>query len=611
MAEQALIKVLSQSIPRGLKAMEPHRETRRVFLDHLRGNRYGSGPGGQVAPRPLNLINQAIMTLVPMLAWDNPKFSGRAKTVALRPNAATLAAAANHIIEEIRFNDTLRSIITDAFVGPGIGKLGVCPDYRFESPKGYLHDPGQIFFDRVSLDHYAIDPDARTREEALWEGDRYRIPKAWALESGIYDKSVVEKLDSVKEKDPKMAESLSNRGIASRQREGEVEYVYFFEAWLPQANLIATVPAPHGNMQDLPVEEILRISEHIGPEAGPYEMLGFQWLPDNVLPVPPAGIWFELADAGEKVMRAAVKQSIRQKNVLAYQRSAERDAKLLEEAEDGDRVPVDNINALQMMQWGGLEKTTIEALAVIIEQFSRVSGNTDQLGGIRSNESTATQAEILDSNARIRVGDMRNAVNTFVRRQGQKIAWHIFTDPLFSMKIIRRVVGVDVEIVYDETVREGDWLDYNIELIPSSTRPKDPEARLRAFKEWIAEIVLPSVEMANLTAGMFNPTPLIRVGADLYDIAELDEIWPDPQIVMERLAMSMMGPDPATGMVGGPMGQPGMGQPGVNQPGGMGSRGTRFNRQDGPRDRRLRSGEEKGDGSKLINRTRGDRLQRA
>ncbi|MFP3344776.1 hypothetical protein R0J87_20065, partial [Halomonas sp. SIMBA_159] len=82
-----------------------------------------------------------------------------------------------------------------------------------------------------------------------------------------------------------------------------VEFVDLVDLWLPDEQAIATIPwTPDGS---LPGGDYLRIIEHDGPELGPYKQLGFAWVPDNIMPAAPAGVWHDLHESHNRLARKA------------------------------------------------------------------------------------------------------------------------------------------------------------------------------------------------------------------------------------------------------------------------------------------------------------------
>jgi hypothetical protein len=92
------------------------------------------------------------------------------------------------------------------------------------------------------------------------------------------------------------------------------EFVDLVEVYLPKEQLIVTLPFGPGFGDD----DVLRVVEYEGPERGPFHMLGFAYVPDNVLPVPPASIWYYLQVMGNRIARKIGRQAERMKTVLAY-----------------------------------------------------------------------------------------------------------------------------------------------------------------------------------------------------------------------------------------------------------------------------------------------------
>jgi hypothetical protein len=82
--------------------------------------------------------------------------------------------------------------------------------------------------------------------------------------------------------------------------------------------------------------EFLRVARTTGRTSGPYHMLGFTPVSDNILPLPPRAIWYDLHTLGNRIARKLARQAERLKRVLAYEGKAAEDDAEIAEADDGE-----------------------------------------------------------------------------------------------------------------------------------------------------------------------------------------------------------------------------------------------------------------------------------
>ncbi len=93
----------------------------------------------------------------------------------------------------------------------------------------------------------------------------------------------------------------------------------------------------------------------------------------------------------------------------------------------------------KIFSFGGQERSNEAHIAQLSHWFNLATGNTEQLGGYKSDANTATQANILQGNASVRIEDMRDLVYIGTRKIHEKLAWYLHTDPLIHLPLIRQV----------------------------------------------------------------------------------------------------------------------------------------------------------------------------
>jgi len=509
--------------------LKGYRANRVRFLREYAGPYYthpGAAAGASAAgPQPINLLFSTVSIIVPNLSSGKPRAQVRASQLGAREFAETFALALNVLFDEIDLAKTLRRAVIDALFGVGIVKTGLCAGRALEDlaePAGYLHDLGQPFADAVDLDDYVIDASARDREHAAFEGNRYRLPLDYVLESGLFRKDVAERLTPTHaETDGDRAADLSAGAVLGDQADDLLRYVELYDLWLPHENVVVTLPAG-----DAGPWQYLREAEWSGPERGPYEMLGFSPVPNNVLPVAPVSVVYDLHVMINKLARKLGRQADRMKTVLAYDGAAVDDAQRIVDANDGEAVKVANVDRIREITFGGADERGYEHLAFLRQYFSEVAGNTDLIGGLRPQSETLGQDEMLWSNASLRIDDMRQHVHAFTRRVVEKLAWYLWTDPLIEMPLIkRRPGGEEVAVTFCTEAREGDFLDYHFDIEPYSLRPDSPSAQYRRLMEWLRHVVLPTASLGGEGGATLDVPRLIEMTARKLDIHAADELY--------------------------------------------------------------------------------------
>ncbi len=534
MAQEIDPRKLMEAVKVGFDKMRHHRKVRIRILSQYVGRFYQRTMQDARMDNkafPVNLMHKAITTMVPNLVYSEPKARISTNFMAYREYAEVLALATNHLSYEINLRHTLRQTITDAIITAGWIKTGLGSSAQTIDLDGVEHDPGQPYADRVDPDDMTIDPFARTLEEAYFIGNRFRISKPALLESGLLKSEDVEKLGSRFDyPDWSEASKLSNSHDSlsyMSANNGLVEYVDLVEVYLPNELKIVTIPydptggSSYGESGKSP---ILREVEYEGPERGPYHMLGFAFAPDNIMPIAPAQIWYDLHMMANRVARKIARQNDRQKKILAYEASAWEDAADIIDADDGESIRVDDVDAIKEVDFGGAAEDGYQYMEWAERHFSDIAMNIDLLAGSGSNEATATQAEIVQANTSVRLSDMQNLVYNFTGDAMRDMMFFLHTDPLIELPLVKRSKGHDEQVHYTPEMREGDWMDYNLKVIPYSMARQDPNVRTRRLLEFTGNGI-PALGVAFQTLGpAFNMEAAVNLLGREMGIDELDQI---------------------------------------------------------------------------------------
>jgi hypothetical protein len=456
----------------------------------------------------------------------------------------------------------------DAIFLAGFAKTGLAVGDEVLKYDGADLALGRPYIERVDPDDMILDPMARDWDEQSFMGNRYRADLDQLMEAGIYDPAKLEALSSRYDQKTANVETLSGE---ESQRFTEIgRYVDLVDLYLPRQGLVCTLPYEKGNV----AEDFLHTAEYAGPPDGPYHMLAFTPIPDNILPVAPAGIWYDLHILGNRIARKLARQAERSKRVLAYQGEAAEDAMRIADAEDGEGVRVEDVDKVKEVNYGGASEDSYEWMKWVKGTFSEQAGSIELLQGVNSNSPTATQAEMLQSNASVRLGDMQNTVYNFTAEVMDDVKFMLHTDPMIELPIARRQFGQEQQAYFTPDVRQGEWADFNLTTKPYSMARSDPDKMQRRRLDF-ATLVIPAAAQAMQLLG-----PGFKVGVFLRNMArdlqmeDVDE-WIDDAafqqwMMVQAQAQMQSGLDP--GKAGGgeapaaPM--PGMvpGQPINGQP---------------------------------------------
>lgn len=507
-----------------LKSALEHRET---ALKAFCGIHYGRNFAGG-GKRPVNKIQQAVMVYARLLAARNPHVFCTTKNSQLRGACETFSGAMNALLKEICFEVEARKCVLDALFSFGIGKAGLAPA-GFVRVGDFIFDPGQPYFQRVSPDFVFMDLHARSWEGMQYVGDLVLRDFEEMLESKNY-----QNLDKVDPQSHNQQEQGQTRAeTITRPRQGAEDRIFdeieVLELYIPKDRTILTLSYPN--------YDLLRTTEHEGPERGPYEMLGYGDVPDNLLPIPTVQAWIDLDDLVNRLVCKLGRQAERQKTLLAYNGADREDARRIINGDDGDSIRVDNPNvqgAVKEVSTGGVRPENIAYVMSMIQQINTITGNIEMLAGISPQSATVGQDQLLAQQAGVQVDDMRSRTAFFSKANIMKLAWYRWNH-MSETDVSRKVKGTDIEYTtqFGPLTREGELFDYEIDIEPYSMQPESPEQEYKKLQELLQTTLIPLAPVFQQAGTTFDAVNLTKLLARYRDVKDLDMILmpapPPPQ----------------------------------------------------------------------------------
>ena len=556
-----------EAVHRGAKRLSAFRQARLHFIRDYVGTYYDR-MSGTVGSNVLNLIYNAVRVVVPTLVMNFPKTTIMTPYLASREYAELLGLALDQQNLKLNICDVYRRAIVDSLFTLGILKTGLAQSdsvYVFDDDLGMESlDNGTVYTDVVDFDNFVVDPACKEHlfRDAAWVGDKICVPRKMLLDSGLYKNDLIEKLPRADDntRDSDKAADVSMRNIDKEENADLQDSVEIYEIWVPAANAIVSVPACKNSSN----KDYLRVADYYGVKEGPYSYLALSPpVPGNPLPVPPVGVWRDLHTLANRMAKKIVEQAERQKDIVAYKSSAVDDAEELKDAGDGESVKVDDLDGVKTISFGGQQNSNENHLQSLENWFNQMAGNPAQVGGQNIEAHSATAANILQQNSGIGLEDMRDAVYKLSGCESRKRAWHLHTDPMMELPLIKRqkqmlpVPGAewmlapqvqDVQVILTPEARSGDFLDYTFIIEPESMGRVDSKVRLQqemSLAQQILPAVMTSAQVAMQLGMPFNAQAfLVRIAKDM-GITWLDEVLYDPQFQQQLMMQMMAGPQAA------------------------------------------------------------------
>lgn len=548
---------MQQSVHTGFKRWHNARQARLMFLRNYTGQYYDRA-AGDIGTEPLNLIFNAIRVLVPNIVMNHPKHRISTDMVPFRQYAETLGLALDQNGKRLNLRDTYRRAIVDAVFCMGITKTGLCESGSAVYFDEYDQlDPGEVYTEGVSLDHFVCDPNLRGPLHcASWMGDRIRLPRMNLLDSGLYNNEYIERLPSCYDMLEQRADSLSMRNITDEQAAALQEEVEIVELWVPQAKALVTVPGS----DNVTFDDYLRVDDYEGPDTGPYSFLILTPpVPDNPIPISMVGIWTDLHVMANKMARKIMNQADRQKDVLTYRRANADDAQEIVDASDGESVAVEDTAGIAVHSFGGQQQSNEVHVQQLQGWFNMMAGNPQSVGGQTLDADSATEAQILQGNASVSLEDMKDMVYNFAADEARKRMFYLHTDPLMNIPIAKRepitvmtpmgpqTIQQEVQVVLTPEAREGDWLDYTMEIQPESMTRVDSRTRMKQSFNFAVQVIPAAATAAQTCMALGIPFSLAKylsMMAKEAGIDWMDEVLFDPELQMQMVQRMMAGPQP-------------------------------------------------------------------
>lgn len=460
-----------------------------------------------------------------------------------RASKSTVAAMqdwANKEIEHINLANTLQRVVLDALFSIGICKVALATPGDAAS-LAWNVQAGSPIASRVDLDDFVYDIHARDFSEVSFIGHRYRVPLDTVRDSKLYNKSrknLTASNDHRFNQEGDERVNVLNRGYVGDDEEME-DMVDLWEVYVPRHRCIYTLhedclsgaSAPQYGGQ----VEALREQDWIGPDTGPYHILGYGTIPGNCMPKGPIQDLIDLHLPLNLIMRKLIRQAERQKDLTLVQRGGDGDAERYRNANDGELVPTDNPANAKQVSMGGPNQVMFQFFLQLKDLFSWMAGNLDIMGGLSPQAKTATQDSMLDKNSTRAIADMQERTIAFSASVLKAMGWFWWHDPMKIMRSTYQVPGMPdtsaERYVYpaghpDPSVqrRDGNWEDMDLKVDPYSMQHQTPQQRAGDLMKIVTSVYMPMAQIAQQQGVGFDFNAFIEIMSGYMDMPDMQRI---------------------------------------------------------------------------------------
>lgn len=512
---------LFKSIESSYKNLRPFRDLNRALVKEYAGPLYGDESEGR-KEKLINLMNQTVDAYTMVLVANRPRVMISTKHQELGYFGRQFQLAVNNLIEEIGLEYTLKRWVLDAFFCAGFVKLHMADAGQVMIAENIWMDPGKPFCSNVSLDNWVHDCSATNWYEMKFAGDSYRIPFE-DLKSDIYDQNVVKDMmpTTKYDVDSDRLERIT-KGYETDPDEFE-PHVDLCDIWIARDNKVYTYAinrATDFRCKGAPVA----VMDWNGPEFGQYKMLGFNDVPENIMPTSPASHLSCLDRLVNNIARKNAKQARNQKENITYTPAGAGGAKKLHRANDGDMIEVEDVKEIGLIRSNGADQGNQAFLLGAIEMFDRMAGNLTAMMGLGAQADTASQEQLIHAASSKKEAQMQFRVIDGSRRIIRDLGHMLWNDKFKTMRGSMPVPGADtysIDMTWTPQDREGDFLDYNFEIDLYSMPYQSPAQKVQAAVQIMTQLFMPMLPMGQQQGQVIDMQAMTNDLSEMLNLPEL------------------------------------------------------------------------------------------
>ncbi len=517
-----------QSLQANGKRWNDHLKRRMAMLKQVAGFHFGAPGEGSQDHIIFPMLGLAMKVFTRLISSNDP----RAHISHWNPDydvaVHELKLALDDEFEQMDLGASLNAVTVESFFLMGVCKIGKIQKGDVEEVGGYANEIGSCFVDPVLAEDYIFDMRSRRWKQIGYEGDWSRVPLEWAQENKRFRKIARQHLSTTNDMS-KMPFSGNMRRIRSQvlstgsMQPLEAEYedsteigTFFF----PREQKILVI--------DRNCDHVLQWEDWEGPKCGPYRKLGYNYLPGNLVPLPPLAELMDQHLSANELANVTIELAKNQKDILGVTgKHGKQDGEAIRDANRMDVVALQDPKNVQQFKFNGPDQQLWALSQMIRELFGRDAGNLDALAGLGPQSGTVGQDELLMKSSSRQIQDMQDDATKLAQYVMTDVAWYIKHDPTWKRKLVKTLEGsqsVRIPFTAQPYMIPGEFEDYRIKLEPYSTRPKTPEQRAAQLTATIKDIITPLQTFLQGQGVTINVEKLFKMLAVYTDQPELADI---------------------------------------------------------------------------------------
>lgn len=482
---------LTAAINTSRLTLQRYRTNRYDLVREYAGARYSENAAERIVP--VNLLSQYVTIVSRNLIAQNPRVMLSTFRRDMKPMISAMEDWANLEIDRMKLKTTLERGVFDALFSIGIVKVALATPGEAANA-AWVQQAGTPFAATIDLDDFVFNTRVRDFREA-WMGHRYRVPIDVVKSDHRFTADLRARIS------PSQTPTYNQQGDERIEMLGRgwnvdddfEDMVDLWEIYLPRYKVIITLADTDmiGGYSGRP----LHVQEWVGPDCGPYHILGMGTMPGNPMPKAPLMDLLDLHLAFNNAYRKLIRRVHDMKNVTLYRSGASEDADRVKEASDQEFVKSDDPTAFnQIKQGGGVEE--LQVITQSMQQlFSWLGGNLDSMGGLSPQAKTLGQDAMLERNSSKGIAYMQDRVVEWTSDILESLCWYWYHDPYRThsseYKPTAGGVASITRKVTPEMRMQGSYEELKIAVDPYSLQHSTPQQRMTMLNQVVTNVLTP------------------------------------------------------------------------------------------------------------------------
>jgi len=264
-----------------------------------------------------------------------------------------------------------------------------------------------------------------------------------------------------------------------------------------------------------------------GKELGPYHLLHFDEVSENIMPCSTAADLQPLDRLINNLYRKNARKASRQKDTPIYSPSGEQTARRLRNASDGEWISVTDPREVSVIKHGGIDGPLHGFMLNSMELFDRMAGNLQAMLGLGPSSDTVGQERLIQQAGSRREGQLQTAVANATIKLIKDIGLLLWEDEFTEISGEDQLDSMP-EIKYDSSwspdSREGLFSDYKFDIDIYSMQYQTPASRVQSINQLLSTIYLPMMQSVQQQGGTIDLKKLTEIHSEMLNVPRLKDI---------------------------------------------------------------------------------------